>query len=239
MHHRIEVATDVAKIGAWDASGAAEPFYIAIGADWGGAVDVYVDQPVPDAGMARGRKVAKEGVVSVPSGRLVIAGGEDYRATAPRTTGRDSVLDVPQGDYRVRCYTIELDESDEASSPSVRDAEATLPPDDLLYYHDVDRAETRVALMGYALFLLFPILLFPFGWKIALAATALVVFAYFSFSGNRAERRRKADERWQRINKRVQDAFLRGQRAPLVIDLFPVVDHPVVHTRGVSSHAPT
>ena len=47
MRHRIEVATDVAKIGAWDASGTAEPYYVHIGADWGGAVDVYVNVPAP------------------------------------------------------------------------------------------------------------------------------------------------------------------------------------------------
>jgi hypothetical protein len=236
MHHRIEVATDVARIGAWDASGDAEPFYVEIGADWGGPVDVYVDETAPEHVTARVRKPANECVVCVPSGRLVIAGAEDYRSANPRTIGPDSEIVVPAGEYRVRAYVVELDEADEAAAPSVRDAEEMLDPDDRTYYRAVNRSEMRTALIGYSLFLLFPIFVFPFGWKIALAVTVGVVLAYFGFFGSREERRRKADARWQRINKQVGDRFLHGQRAALIIELSVVApDHTTTPLRSEAS----
>jgi hypothetical protein len=222
MRHRIEVATDVARIGAWDASGAAEPFYIEIGGDWGGAVDVYVNESAPAKAKGRATKSASEGLVSVPSGRLLIAGGEDYRSVTPRTIGSDSVIEIPSGDYRVRGYVAELSEAEEAAEMSIPEAEETLDPADRDYYRSVGRADLRVGLIGYTLFLLFPLLVFPFGWKIALGVTVAAVAVYFGIFGNRSERRLKADARYQRINKELQDIFLHGQRPSLIIELFTV-----------------
>ena len=235
MRHRIEVATDVAKIGAWDASGTAEPYYVEIGGDWGGAVDVFVNESAPAAVMRHGAKLAAEGSVSVPSGRLIIAGGEDYAAATPRTTGPDSAIDVPPGEYRVRSYLAEVDETDEAGEMSIPQAEDRLEPSDRDYYRARSRADLRVGLIGYTLFLLFPILAFPLGWKIALGVTAAVVAAYFGIFVTRSERRLKADERYQRINKQLERIFLHGQRAPLVIELFGLAEGQTLHVAGADA----
>jgi len=219
MRHRIEVATDVAKIGVWDASGTATPSYIETGGDWGGAVDVYINESAPANAEARSSTAAKEGFVSVPSGRLIIAGGEDYGAVAPRTIGADSAVEVPCGDYRVRFYVAERDEADEAGEMTISEAEEALDPDDRAYYRAASRADLRVGLMGYTLFLLFPILAFPLGWKPALGVTVAAVAAYFGIFATRSERRLKDDARYQRIDKRLQHILLHGQRAPLIIEL--------------------
>ena len=100
MIKRIDVGTDVAMIGAWDSArddvplnGARGPladvlrrdaaeahlFLIHTGGDGGGPVDVYVDEDVPAAALEHGRAVDGTFLLSVPSGRLVVGGGEDYR----------------------------------------------------------------------------------------------------------------------------------------------------------------
>ena len=239
MRYRIEVATDVAKIGAWDATGTVKPFYIETGGDWGGAVDVYLNEPAPPDATTRSSKPSHEGTVSVPSGRLIIAGGEDYGAAAPRTTGADSVIEVPSGDYRIHCYRVERDEADEAGEMTVSQAEEALDPDDRSYYRAASRADLRVGLIGYALFLLFPILAFPFGWKVALGVTIAAVAAYFGIFVTRSERRLKADARYQRINKQLEHIFLHGQRAPLLIELVHVARDEKLQVAGADATTST
>src|SRR5688572_20003201 len=98
MYRRIEVGTDVAMIGVWDAARDATPrpwksadeleaeaaeghlFLLHTGADGGGPVDVYVDADVPVEVLTTLKPLGREFLVAAPSGRLVIGGVEDYRA---------------------------------------------------------------------------------------------------------------------------------------------------------------
>src|SRR4051812_16716169 len=105
MKARFDAGTDVAMIGAWDAERGAQPFtaeefkrlsdtldadataghifVLHTGGDGGGAVDVYVDEPIPDATMARLTPLGDECVLALPSGSLIVDGVEHYRARKP------------------------------------------------------------------------------------------------------------------------------------------------------------
>jgi hypothetical protein len=102
MKARVEAGTDIARIGAWDASrndtvvakrwgkewdrmleedaARGDLFLIDTGADGGGPIDVYCDTEVPPEARAHTRLVAGEFLVCVPTGRLMVGGLEDYRS---------------------------------------------------------------------------------------------------------------------------------------------------------------
>jgi hypothetical protein len=233
MHAWLDAGTDVATIGAWDTSrtaasagGAIERdaedghvFLIHTGGDGGGRVDVYVDEDVPRAAVKRAAAQREPFLLRVPSGRLVVGGAEDYGSTQPKITGDRSVITVPPGNYSVKCFCGRPEEG----GVDLRELEQrVLTPEDRDYYRAASAAHLRPALYGYALLLLFPILAFPLGWKWAAAITAAVVLPYFYVTGRRSERAEKADERWQRINKSLADAMLRGESPGIVLELHMV-----------------
>ena len=195
MRKRIDAGTDVAMIGAWDAQQNASPFtpaevadhqnslerdvsqgalfLIRTGGDGGGPVDLYIDEPVPPDVLARVTPVAGEARLSLPTGALTVGGVEDYRSADARITGPGSLVTVPAGDYAVRCYVATDPEREPASEKTLR---RLVSPADIKYYDSVNQ---RGCVAGAFTLLLFPVLSYPFGWKVALPITVVAFLGFF------------------------------------------------------------
>src|SRR5688572_7723053 len=185
MKARVDAGTDAAMIGAWDATRNDQPlgasdepasvleadaadghvFVLNTGADGGGKIDVYVDEAIPPDVAETLRAVPGSFLVSVPSGRLMVGGGEDYRSGEPIQTSDRSVVNLPAGDYELRCYTPKDTEREPGSEAGLR---KRVGADEVAYY---DRINNIGCIGGVAMLALFPILLFPFGVLIALIVT--------------------------------------------------------------------
>lgn len=225
MKTRIETGTDIAMIGAWDASRndtalaglwgkkleqaleadctAARLFLLRTGGDGGGPVDVYVDAAIPEAVRKEYRAAKREFLISVPSGRLVIGGIEDYRTGKSNITGADSVVTLPSGDYALRCLApkgeVHFD------PPPRAELEAKVGPADFRYHWRIQ----TVALTAYfGVPVLFVILCFVLGWKRALAVAVVVGLLSYGLvrliSNNERFRRvsRAENELWQQAQQR-------------------------------------
>jgi hypothetical protein len=195
MKARIDAGTDVAMIGAWDARQLAPPFtaaeladrdhalerdvsrgalfLIRTGGDGGGPVDLYIDEPAPPAVLARVTPVAGEARLSLPGGALTVGGVEDYRSAGARISGPDRIVNVPAGDYAVRCYVQNDPEREPASEKTLR---TLVSPADIKYYDGVNQ---RGCVGGALTLLLFPLLAFPLGWKVALPVTVVAFLGFF------------------------------------------------------------
>jgi hypothetical protein len=220
MKFRIEAGSDVAMVGAWDASRndsvlmtawgkkfdqtleqdatAGDIFLIRLGGDAGGPIDIYVDSPIPNEVLAEMRAADDEFLLRVPSGRLIVGGVEDYRSAKPKITGPNSVVALPSGDYALRCYVATGEEG--FTPPTSRELKAALGADDYAYYNRI----SKLSLLGYLIVLLFPVLAFPLGWKWALLITVVVFFGYFSVQEGFVVKR---NARYQRISKQVNQLF--------------------------------
>lgn len=136
IYRRIEAGTDIATIGAWDASHTpvAKPpttqdlrrdatdallFFIETGSDGGGPVDVYVDREIPAEILPTLTRMGGEYLIVVPSGKLIVGGVEDYRAAKPRITGDNSIVTLPAGDYVVQCFAGPGEEADVKSEKEI------------------------------------------------------------------------------------------------------------------------
>jgi len=197
MKARFDAGTDVAMIGAWDSDQGAQPFsaeeykrlsdaldadaeqghlfVLHTGADGGGPVDVYIDEPLPNDIPARLTPLGDELVLALPSGKLMVDGVEYYRSKKPDAARTDRAVTVPPGDYLLRCYTPKDDEQ-EATPRSERDLEAIVGKDELRYYQRVTRSG---CLIGLGLLSVFPILGPLAGWRIAFATTVVGVIGFF------------------------------------------------------------
>jgi|SRR5690242_11091779 len=232
MKARFDAGTDVAMIGAWDAERGAQPFsaeeyarlsdtldadaaagrifVLHTGADGGGPVDVYVDEPIPAELMQRLTPQDGEFSLSLPSGTLMVDGAEYYRSRKSGAARLDRAASVPAGDYTLRCYETKDDE--QASPVSGRDLEAIVGQDDLRYYERVTRGG---CLTGGLLLLLLPAL-GPFvGWKIAFAVTVVVVVAFFSVR----ERLLRRNPRFTRLREAVTASRLQHAEPTFVLEL--------------------
>ena len=226
---RIDAGTDVAMIGAWDAARDDAPlngvgghladvlerdvaqahlFLIHTGGDGGGPVDVYVDEDVPPDARERARAIDGTFLLSVRSGRLVVGGAEEYRSRDRRITGDRSIVEVPPGDYAVRCYA----GPDESAPASEAELKARVGAAEVAWF---DRTNMRILLCGAATLLLFPVLAIPFGWKVALGATLVVFFGYWPA----AERLFKRNERYQALDRVVTAHRLANEPPTLLIEL--------------------
>jgi hypothetical protein len=212
MKARIDAGTDVAMIGAWDARQSASPFtaaeiadhqnalerdassgaliLIRTGGDGGGPVDLYIDEPAPPEVLARVTPVAGGATLSLPSGVLTVGGVEDYRSVEARITGPDSIVNVPPGDYTVRCFVAKDPEREPASEKALR---KLVSPADIKYYDGVNR---RGCAGGALTLLLFPVLSYLLGWKVALPITVAVFLAWFPLQ----QWWLKRNARYQRLN---------------------------------------
>ena len=126
-------------------------FLIHTGSDGGGPVDVYVDESAPASLHARITPIAENVLLSVPSGALMVGGVDDYRSPKARLTGPDSVIQIPAGDYALRCFVANDAEQEPSSEQRLRDA---LPAADIKYY---DRINSRGCIAGALMWLLFPL----------------------------------------------------------------------------------
>ena len=212
MKARIDAGTDVAMIGAWDAQQNASPFSAAeladqqnslerdvsrgalfvihTGGDGGGPVDLYIDEPAPPEVLARVTPIAGEARLSLPGGALTVGGVEDYRSPDARVISPDSIVNVPAGDYAVRCYVAKDAEREPASEKTLR---RLVSPADIKYYDGVNQ---RGCVAGALTLLLFPVLSYPLGWMIALPITVVVFLAFFPLR----EWALKRNARYQRLD---------------------------------------
>lgn len=225
MKTRIEAGTDIAMIGAWDASrndtglaglgskkllqslqadcAAAGLFLLHTGGDGGGPVDVYVDSAVPEAVRKKYRAAKREFLISVPSGRLVIGGMEDYRTGKSNITGPDSVVQIPSGDYALCCLAPKGEVYSE--TPTRAELEAKVGTEDFKYHR---RIQTVAMTAYFGVPVLFVILCFVLGWKRALAVAVMVgLISYglvrLSSSKERFRRVTRAEnELWQQAQQR-------------------------------------
>ena len=237
MRARVDAATDVAMIGAWDASRNESPvsrrfgkdwertleddldrghlFLIRTGGDCGGPIDVYLDTEIPGAELAHGRAIEGEFLISIPSGRLIVGGVEDYRNQKPQITSDKSVVSVPAGEYALRCFVGLEGEAVQGASASA--LENALGRDDYRYYRKVQQS----GCLGFLTPLLFPIIAFRYGWKIALAGTAVILLGYFHVR----EQILKRIARYKRIEETVDEVLRRARETepPLfILKLRPV-----------------
>ena len=54
-------------------------FLIHTGADGGGPIDVYIDEPVPESALKQARRGDGEFLIRAPTGRLVVGGAGEIR----------------------------------------------------------------------------------------------------------------------------------------------------------------
>ena len=224
MKVRADAGTDVAMIAVWDAQRNATPFtagqrqrhldtleadateghlfLVHTGGDGGGPVDVYVDERIPDDTRERFSRCGGEFLLLLPSGSLVVGGAEEYRTgEAARTS-----VAVPPGDYTVRCYKLE---DEEQSPPSEEELRRLVGRADLAYY---DRINKIGCITGVLTLLLFPVLAFPLGWKVALVVTIVVSLGFFPLR----EWLLRRNARYQRLND-IVPAFRLGHQDPAFI----------------------
>ena len=197
MKARFDAGTDVAMIGAWDLDRGAQPFspeeyrrlsdtldsdaeqghlfVLHTGADGGGPVDVYIDEPVPDDTMAGLTPLGTSLVLALPSGKLIVDGVEHYRARKADPVQPSRAVALPPGDYLLRCYTPKDDEQDGPAGAGA-ELEAIVGTDELRYYERVTRSG---CVIGLVLLLLFPVLGPLAGWRVAFAATVVAVIGFF------------------------------------------------------------
>jgi hypothetical protein len=245
MKARVDAGTDVAMIGAWDAGGNASPFTAAergdhlqslereasegrlflihTGGDGSGPVDVYVDEAVPAPVHARVRPIAENVLLSVPGGALTVGGVEDYRSDELRLTGPGSVLQIPAGNYALRCFVPRDPEQESSAEQLLREA---VPADDIKYY---DRINSRGCAAGALTPLLFPLLALVIDWRIALAITAAVFLSFFPVR----EWSLKRNARYQRLHDIIPRARLEHEDPMAILELTRV-DH-VSHLKGMSA----
>lgn len=216
MKARIEGGTDIATEGAWDAALQQDPlanpagetwlqevaqaklFLIKTGGDGGGPVDIYVDEEMPPKARRRVRQVGEEHLLSVPSGRLMVGGVEDYRSAKPQITSDDNIVAIPPGDYAIACYLTRNPESVHGG-PTEKQLKAALGEEDYRYF----KRSTRAGLWGYVGFLLWPILA-PFVGGLWAFGIALVVVIWHT---QIMDRLRQRNARYQDVQRRVNEAF--------------------------------
>ena len=146
---------------------------IRTGGDGGGPVDLYIDEPAPPEVLARVTPVAGKARLSLPTGALTVGGVEDYRSADPRIPAQPASSLCLSGDYAVRYYVATDPEQEPASEKTLR---RLVSPADI---KDYDGVNQRGCVAGALTLLLFPLLLYPLGWKIALPITVVAFLAFF------------------------------------------------------------
>ena len=237
MKARFDAGTDVAMIGAWDAERGAQPFtaeesralsntldaeadrghlfVLHTGADGGGPVDVYIDEPPPTAALDRLTPLEGEFILALPSGTLVVDGVEYYRGKKPDSRRADRTTSVQPGDYVLRCYTAKDEE--QAAIQVERNLAAAVGAGDLRYFERVNRAG---CITGLLLLLLFPILAPFVGPKWAFTVMVVVVLAFFQVR----ERILKRNTRFAQLGERIMAFRLNQQEPTFVLELRRVED---------------
>ncbi len=197
MKRRVEVGTDVARIGLWDESVNSVPisdlsmsemekaiaadtvhgrlFLVQLEGDWGGTVDVYVDSSLEPKHRKSMSACPGEFLLRSSSGRIVVGGVEDFRSSEPRITSDTSVVPVQAGDYGLKCYKRYADDGEVPDMPYPEEIEATVGRDLYAHYRTWNRRASR----GFWLLLLIVPITYWFGWIVGILATLAIVFGFF------------------------------------------------------------
>jgi hypothetical protein len=222
MRTRLQVSTDVAAIGIWDpsaATGAAkletlatqgQALIVRLGADSGGAVDVFVDEELPPAVIAETAPASSDGTVRIQSGELMIDGIEYFNAGA-RESGAASTCRVPNGTYRATAR-LTKDEDTLPEPASEAEIRRIVGAAEVEYY---DRTNRNGMLIGLSTWLLWPALWFVLPWYVALGVTLVVFVGYFHV----AERVLQRNRRYKSIAGKITPLRLAGARPLLVVHL--------------------
>jgi hypothetical protein len=109
------------------------------------------------------------------------------------------------------------DAREEAAPASERELEQAIGSADLAYY---DRTNRSGCIAGAATLLLFPILSFLLGWKLALTITIVVFVAFFHIRKWILAR----NPRYSRLERVVTAARLEQQDPTFVLELRPIAD---------------
>ncbi len=174
MKARAFTGTDIATVAVWDAArqadvlpagkdrareaaiaadlAAAALFVIHTGGDGSGAVDIYVDEEPPADVLAGFRPVGAEHRFTLASGKLAADGLEYYRVDAKHAALKQ-VIEVPAGDYGIRCHSIK-DEEAAGAQPDSRKMDEAIGEESARYFN---RVQKRGAL-GCWMILLAPVL---------------------------------------------------------------------------------
>ena len=193
-------------------SNAGEVFVIHTGADCGGPIDVLIDEEIQPEFRDQMSPLPGEFLLRIPSGRLVVGGVEDYRSTKAKITDSiTSEVQIPAGDYGIKSYV--GPEENIPVTPSKADLKRLLGEEDFRYYNRVEKQ----GCLGYLTLLLLPALWPVIGWLYASGLTALVVIGYFYVREELCLRR---NERYRRINKAVNDAYVKAGAKSMPIFVF-------------------
>jgi len=246
MYVRFDVGTDVAMLGAWDASRGAQIatkaewkqwsdlleadaeagqiFFMKTGGDGGGPVDVYIDQPVPTGVLEDLTRVEGEFLLSLPSGDLIVDGAEYYR-TAKGAPKANQPARVRPGDYALRCYEWA---DPEAPPKSEKELERIVGHADIAFY---DRMNHMGCGLGIAMLLLFPLWWYLWGFPIALPLTVV------SFVGSFHVHRwiKKRNKRYQRLLQIIPTYRLDRADPAFVLELRYVSDRAGLKGGSVSA----
>jgi hypothetical protein len=193
MHTRVQVSTDVAALGIWDRGQPAlkgsdlptleqlahqgEACILRMGADCGGAVDVFVDEDIHAELLAESVPIAQDRTVVVRSGGVVIDGVEYFDAAKKGSSETSSIGGLPNGIYRTKFRLTKND--DELSEPhSEKEMKRMIGPTEVDYY---DKTNREGLLFGLGTLLVLPVLLFFIPWFVAVPATLGVFLGYFHF----------------------------------------------------------
>ena len=237
MKYRIEVATDIAMLGAWDSSRSKKTpiqklrasdlitlrsdaqsgdlFLIELGGDWEGLLDIYVNSDLSETLKDNTFAVENEFLLSIPTGRLIVSGVEDYRSISRDNGSEERVVNIAPGRYGVRCWlrTKQSLEEEEASDlPSETQIREALGESDFQYYKKVSRLES----MGCLPLVLFPILWYPLGWLKALLTTLFIMLP-LSYGIHWQIKRMTQIPRYQSIAKRLSSLVLQSRENELPI----------------------
>jgi hypothetical protein len=238
MKTRIHAGSDVAKIGAWDASQPLPPisepwggeytqtldrdaaegnlFLIKMGGDGSGPIDIFVDEDPPPSLLNKMRTFDGEFLLRVPSGKLLVAGVEAYRTSNTDAVDERGIATIPSGDYAIKCH--EWRNPETGGFPTRAEFEKAIGAEEYSYYRRVQ----KIGCLGYALFLLLPALrfLFSVGWGLGLTITLGAVAGFFYWH----QESLKGNERYQRINRAVNEAARNMETPSLVLQLRKVTD---------------
>lgn len=233
MRRRVEVGTDVALLGAWDEScgvvdfkslsmtqasdlldadaNSGKLFLMELGADWGGGAEVYVNEEVEPEFQSQLRQVGDECLVSLPSGRMIVGGVEDYRSAEQSITSAASVVPVAPGDYGIRCFLRAEEEGEVPDASDPKEVEAAMGSELYAHYQKWNRRST----WGLWLLLLFIPITYWIGWIVGAVATIAIVVAYFHLS----ERLQRRDASYVEASK-IYESMLRSHDAsspPIIV----------------------
>ena len=207
-------------------SDAGHLFLMELGGDWGGTVDVYVNNDIKPKVMRQLKQVPGEFLVKVPSGRIVVGGAEDYRASEARITSESSVVAVEPGDYGLKCL-VPKEATEVPDVPEPADLEAALGSELFAHYQKwIQRAKK-----GFWLLLLFFPITYWFGWIIGIVGTIILVVGYFHF----IEWLQRQDPKFVAANAAFEEAMIRSDEDALpdfaLILCGPLEDHQLAGGR--------